>query len=94
MAPILGAEGIRMLDFTQDSRQDALQEPFDGNRSPQQVEPIVKLDGVDINGFDDLIRALDRDRIDRQLEMDVLRQGRLRAVEIHPIERRPAPRQG
>jgi S1-C subfamily serine protease len=54
---------------------------------------VIKLDGVDINGVDDLIRALDRDRIDRRLEMEVLRQGRLRAVQIHPIERRPAARQ-
>jgi S1-C subfamily serine protease len=50
----------------------------------------IKLDGVEINGVDDLIRALDRDRIDRTLAMDVLRLGRLRAIEIHPIERKPA----
>jgi len=43
--------------------------------------------GVDINGVDDLIRALDRDRIDRTLEMDVLRMGLLRTIDIHPIER-------
>jgi S1-C subfamily serine protease len=54
----------------------------------------IKLDGVDINGVDDLIRALDRDRIDRTLEMDVLRMGRLRAIDIHPIERKPSARQG
>src|ERR1700737_5020533 len=39
---------------------------------------VIKLDGVEVNGVDDLIRALDRDRIDRTLEMDVLRMGRLR----------------
>jgi S1-C subfamily serine protease len=55
---------------------------------------VIRLDGVDVNGVDDLIRALDRDRIDRRLEMDVLRMGRLRAVEIHPIERKPSARQG
>jgi S1-C subfamily serine protease len=55
---------------------------------------VIKLDGVDINGVDDLIRALDRDRIDRTLEMEVLRMGRLRVVAIHPIERKPAARQG
>jgi S1-C subfamily serine protease len=55
---------------------------------------VIRLDGVDVNGVDDLIRALDRDRIDRTLEMDVLRIGRLRAVEIHPIERKPSARQG
>jgi S1-C subfamily serine protease len=55
---------------------------------------VIKLDGVDINGVDDLIRVLDRDRIDRKLEMDVLRMGRLRGIDIHPIERKPAVRQG
>ena len=54
---------------------------------------VIKLDGVEINGVDDLIRALDRDRIDRKLAMDVLRMGRLRAVDIHPVERKPAARQ-
>src|SRR5580658_3519471 len=55
---------------------------------------VIKLDGVDVNGVDDLIRTLDRDRFDRKLEMEVLRLGRLRAVDIHPIERRPTARQG
>jgi S1-C subfamily serine protease len=55
---------------------------------------VVKLDGVDINGVDDLIRALDRDRIGRTFEMDVLRMGRLRAIDIRPIERKPSARQG
>ena len=50
---------------------------------------VIKLDGVEINGVDDLIRALDRDRIDRRLAMDVLRMGRLRAIDIHPVERKP-----
>jgi S1-C subfamily serine protease len=55
---------------------------------------VIRLDEVDVNGVDDLIRILDRDRIDRKLEMDVLRMGRLREIEIHPVERRPAVRQG
>jgi len=55
---------------------------------------VIKLDGVDINGVDDLIRVLDRDRIGCTLEMDVLRLGRLRAIAIHPIERKPSVRQG
>ncbi len=54
---------------------------------------VIKLDGVDINGVDDLIRVLDRDRIGRTLAMDVLRLGRLRSVDIHPVERKPAARQ-
>ncbi|WJR80476.1 trypsin-like peptidase domain-containing protein [Bradyrhizobium sp. NP1] len=53
---------------------------------------VIKLDGVDIKGVDDLIRALDRDRIDRTLETDVLRLGRLRSLAIHPVERKPAGR--
>src|ERR1700737_1502342 len=55
---------------------------------------VIKLDSVDVNGVDDLIRILDRDRIDRPLGMDVLRIGRLRAVDIHPVERKPAARPG
>jgi S1-C subfamily serine protease len=55
---------------------------------------VIKLDGVDINGVDDLIRVLDRDRIDRTLATEVLRMGRLRAIDIHPIERKPSGRQG
>jgi S1-C subfamily serine protease len=54
---------------------------------------VIKLDGVDVNGVDDLIRVLDRDRIGRTLAMDVLRLGRLRAFDIHPIERKPSARQ-
>ena len=54
---------------------------------------VIKLDGVEINGVDDLIRALDRDRIGRTLSMDVLRMGRLRAIDIHPVERKPTARQ-
>ncbi|MEZ2140884.1 trypsin-like peptidase domain-containing protein [Bradyrhizobium sp. DN5] len=51
---------------------------------------VVRLDGVEINGVDDLIRVLDRDRIGRRLAMDVLRLGRLRAIDIDPVERKKA----
>ncbi|MGY4486466.1 S1-C subfamily serine protease [Bradyrhizobium sp. LM3.2] len=51
---------------------------------------VISLDGVGINGVDDLIRVLDRDRIGRRLAMDVLRLGRLRAIDIDPVERKPA----
>ncbi|MVT49492.1 trypsin-like serine protease [Bradyrhizobium yuanmingense] len=50
---------------------------------------VIRLDGVEINGVDDLIRVLDRDRIGRRLPMDVLRLGRLRAIDIDPVERKP-----
>jgi S1-C subfamily serine protease len=51
---------------------------------------VIRLDGVEINGVDDLTRVLDRDRIGRTLAMDVLRLGRPRAIDIHPVERKPA----
>ncbi|MCK1722267.1 trypsin-like peptidase domain-containing protein [Bradyrhizobium sp. 141] len=50
---------------------------------------VIRLDGIEINGVDDLIRVLDRDRIGRRLAMDLLRLGRLRAIDIDPIERKP-----
>jgi S1-C subfamily serine protease len=53
---------------------------------------VTRLDGVVIYGVDDLIRALDRDRIGRTLQMEVLRMGRARMIDIHPIERRVASR--
>ena len=53
---------------------------------------VIRLDGVEINGVDDLTRVLDRGRIGRIIEMDVLRLGRLRAIDIHPLERKPAGR--
>src|ERR1700716_1414642 len=53
---------------------------------------VVRLDGVDVNGVDDLIRAFHRDPLGRTLAMDVLRMGRLRALDIHPIERKPSGR--
>jgi len=51
---------------------------------------IIRLDGVEVHGVDDLVRVLDRDRIGRTLAMDVLRLGRLRTIDIHPVERKPA----
>src|SRR5439155_192545 len=61
--------------------------------SGRTIDVVIRLDGVETNGVDDLIRALDRDRIGRTVEMEVLRLGRLRALEIHPIERKPSVRQ-
>jgi S1-C subfamily serine protease len=49
---------------------------------------VIRLDGTDVHGVDDLIRLLDRDRIGRTLEMEVLRQGRAQAVSILPLERK------
>lgn len=50
---------------------------------------VVRLDGVAVNGVDDLIRLLDRDRIERVCEMEVLRMGRVRVVSIRPVARKP-----
>jgi S1-C subfamily serine protease len=69
----------------------------DGPAAPAGLLPgdvAIRLDGVDINGVDDLIRVLDRDRIGRTLQMDVLRLGRLRGIDIHPVERKPAKAAG
>jgi S1-C subfamily serine protease len=52
---------------------------------------VIRLDGVEVNGVDDLIRILDRDRIGRGIEMEVLRMGRLRVIDVNPIERKPVP---
>ena len=54
---------------------------------------IVRLDGEPVTGVDDLIRLLNADRIGRAVTMDVLRMGRLRGIDIHPVERKPAARQ-
>jgi S1-C subfamily serine protease len=53
---------------------------------------VIKLDGIVIDGVDDLIRVLDRDRIGSVLRMNVLRLGRLREIDIHPVERKKAGR--
>ncbi len=53
---------------------------------------VIRLDGIAVHGVDDLIRVLDRDRIGRTLKMDILRLGRLREIEIHPVERKSSAR--
>jgi S1-C subfamily serine protease len=53
---------------------------------------VVALDHVPVNGVDDLIRILDRDRIGRTIEVEVLRLGRLRAIDITPTERKVVAR--
>jgi S1-C subfamily serine protease len=51
---------------------------------------VIALDGVAVNGVDDLIRLLDRDRIDRTCDIEVLRRGVARVVSIHLVERKQA----
>ncbi|MCC7276111.1 MAG: PDZ domain-containing protein, partial [Alphaproteobacteria bacterium] len=48
---------------------------------------VVTLDGVAIEGVDDLMRTLDASRIDRELEVTVLR-GAPRRLRVTPLERR------
>ena len=49
---------------------------------------VVRLDGKTVAGIDDLIRLLDRDRVNRAIEVEVLRLGRVRMFNVTPIERK------
>jgi S1-C subfamily serine protease len=51
---------------------------------------VIRVDDVAVHGVDDLIRLLDRDRINRASEVEVLRMGRVRVVSILPVERKVA----
>src|ERR1700716_2141109 len=53
---------------------------------------VIRLDSVEDNGGDDLIRGRGPERIDPAPEINLLRMRRLRATDIHPIERKPARR--
>lgn len=48
---------------------------------------VVRLDGKNVGGVDDLIRLLDRDLVDKDVEIEVLRLGRLRSFRLVPSER-------
>ena len=47
---------------------------------------ILALDGVTVNGIDDLHRALTAERIDRSVPVSVLRGTRLLTLQIRPAE--------
>ena len=49
---------------------------------------VVQLDGKPVSAVDDLIRLLDRDRVNRAVEVEVLRLGRVRTFNVTPIERK------
>ena len=51
---------------------------------------VVRLDGEPVTGIDDLIRLLDRNRIDKAVTVEVLRLGRLRTFTVEPTERAAA----
>ncbi len=48
---------------------------------------IVRVDGENVTGVDDLIRLLNADRIGRTVTFEALRRGQLRSFEIRPTER-------
>jgi len=51
---------------------------------------VVRLDGENVTGVDDMIRLLDHSRIGKRVAIDVLRLGRLRSFELTPVERTAA----
>jgi S1-C subfamily serine protease len=51
---------------------------------------VVRLDGEKVDGVDDLVRLLDRNRIDKPVQVDVLRLGRPRTFTVTPKERAAA----
>jgi len=55
------------------------------------LDTVVRADGDNVTGVDDLIRLLNSERIGRQIRIDVLRRGVLREFYVTPLER-PAPR--
>jgi S1-C subfamily serine protease len=48
---------------------------------------VVRIDGQPVNGVDDLVRLLDRNRIDKPVDVEALRLGRLRVFQVTPKER-------
>lgn len=48
---------------------------------------VVRLDGEAVTGVDDLVRLLDRNRIDKAVQIEVLRLGRPRSFTVTPKER-------
>src|SRR5215207_3155171 len=51
---------------------------------------VVRLDGKSVGGVDDLIRLLDRDLVNKGIDVEVLRLGRLRSFRLVPTERKRA----
>jgi S1-C subfamily serine protease len=55
-----------------------------------QGDVILSLDGEPVSGVDDLVRLLNGDRIERSVELLLLKGGKTRAVILTPVERRTA----
>ncbi|MGO4526467.1 S1C family serine protease [Microvirga sp. 2MCAF35] len=59
----------------------------------EQGDVILSLDGEPVGGVDDLVRLLNGERIERVVELVLLRKGAMRTVTITPVERKTkAPR--
>jgi S1-C subfamily serine protease len=48
---------------------------------------IIALDGKPVTSVSDLVRALDADKIDRTVSVDILRRSEQQRVWIGPVER-------
>ncbi|HEX2653455.1 MAG TPA: PDZ domain-containing protein, partial [Xanthobacteraceae bacterium] len=53
---------------------------------------IIRLDDVAVTGADDLIRVLSGERIGREVEIEVVRNGKRRQFRLLPEERAQLPR--
>jgi S1-C subfamily serine protease len=51
------------------------------------LDTVVRLEGLPVTGVDDLIRALNGERIHRVTTIEVLRRGQLRSFDVKPLER-------
>jgi len=51
------------------------------------LDTVVRLDALPVTGVDDLIRALNGERINRVTTVEVLRRGQLRSFDVKPLER-------
>ncbi len=53
---------------------------------------VVRMDGLNVTGVDDLIRFLNGERIGSVVTIDALRRGKLKTFDVRPIERRAQPK--
>ncbi|RDI57983.1 S1C family serine protease [Microvirga subterranea] len=58
----------------------------------EQGDVLISLDGDAVGGVDDLVRLLNGDRIERAIDVTILRRGEIRTLTVTPVERRPSAR--
>ncbi|HVY00667.1 MAG TPA: trypsin-like peptidase domain-containing protein [Pseudorhodoplanes sp.] len=51
---------------------------------------VVRMDGIEVAGVDDLVRVLGGERIGQSVTVDALRRGKLKTFALRPVERRAA----